>query len=112
MDAVRDDHATTDLAGTYCEQDFVNYLDDQPAQERYGVYAHMKERFCNAATAYLDASFFENQVWVSGPPPGIQTTVPHNTDQIALPAYLCDWLRNPNDPFVQKRLAQRRVLKA
>lgn len=88
--------------GTYCEQDLAQYEQDQPLQERYGAYAHMKERFSSSATAYLDASFFENKVATSGNPENIRTTAPVVTTNIALPAYLATGVRNPNDPFVQK----------
>ena len=90
---------TNDASGAYCQQDLQLYGDDQPFDERYGVYAHAKERFSNAATFYMDASYFENQVFVNTVTPPIQVGSPVNTDQITLPAYLNTGLRNPNDPF-------------
>ena len=102
--ATKTDHVANLIGSvdTFCEQDLALYGDDQPRQERYGVYAHMKERFSNAATAYMDASYFENQVWVDTGVSSIRTTAPVVTSNIALPAYLSNGLRNPNDPFVQK----------
>ena len=48
--------------GTVCEQNISgDYAEIQPYQVRYGVYAHAKERFSNAATFYMDASYFEEQ---------------------------------------------------
>jgi iron complex outermembrane recepter protein len=102
--ATQTDHkANTTLGGidTYCEQDTQLYNPDQPAEERYGVYTHFKERFSNAATAYLDATYFEDKTYVPTNPANIHTPSPHNTDDIALPAYLATGARNPNDPFVQ-----------
>ncbi|HEY1837724.1 MAG TPA: TonB-dependent receptor [Rhizomicrobium sp.] len=90
---------------TYCEQDTALYTDYQPEQERYGVYSHMKMRFSNAATAYMDASYFQNQVWVDGGPPSIRTTAPIVTSNIALPAYLATGVKNPYNPFVNNNLA-------
>jgi iron complex outermembrane receptor protein len=102
--ATQTDHVPNSLGGidTYCEQDTQLYNPDQPAEERYGVYAHFKERFSNAATAYIDATYFEDKTDVPTSPRNIYTSLPHNTHTIALPAYLATGARNPNDPFVQK----------
>src|ERR1041385_5502457 len=50
--------------------------------------------------AYVDASYFENQVFAHGQPASIRTTAPHLTTNIALPAYLTNGERNPNNPLV------------
>jgi iron complex outermembrane receptor protein len=88
-----------DIDGNYCEQNTTLYGDDQPRQERYGMYGRMSMSL-GTTEAYLDASYFENQVWVNGGPPSIRTTAPHLTSNIALPAYLTNGDRNPNNPFV------------
>ena len=103
--ATQTDHkpnATIGGVDTYCEQDTELYNPSQPQEERYGAYAHFKERFSNAATAYIDATYFEDKTLVPTSPRNIHTPSPHNTDEIALPAYLATGARNPNDPFVQK----------
>jgi iron complex outermembrane recepter protein len=89
----------TDANGSYCQQNTALFGDDQPAETRYGVYAHMKERFSSSATAYLDASYFENKVEVDGAPSQIQVSTPHNTEAIHLPAYLANGTLNPNNPY-------------
>jgi iron complex outermembrane receptor protein len=84
---------------SFCEQNLTGqYADLQLPETRYGVYAHAKERFSNAATFYMDASYFENKVSTPLGPTGVQTTVPHDTSNIAIPAYVAG-VRNPNDPF-------------
>ena len=90
---------TTDEQGnTYCEQNIAIYNDDQPKQERYGVYGRISARL-NDAEAYIDGSYFENKLWATFAPQSIRQTLPHITSNIALPAYLLDGKRNPNDPF-------------
>lgn len=89
------------VQGNFCEQNFLkDYGTLQPSQERYGVYSHMTIEFSPQATAYIDGSYFENKVSTPQGPVGIQTTVPMNTSNIALPAYLTNGMANPNDPFV------------
>ncbi len=90
---------TTDDSGTYCEQNIAPYGDDQPKDERYGGYARISVQPNGDTEAWLDASYFENKVWVHGTPSNIRTTTPHITSNIALPAYLTSGARNPNDPF-------------
>jgi len=91
---------TTDGNGnTYCEQNTTLYGDDQPKDERYGVYGRITADM-HGVDAYIDGSYFENQVTVDGAPPSIRTTAPHLTTNIALPAYLTNGDRNPNNPFV------------
>ena len=87
------------LPGTYCEQDTALYGDDQPRQDRYGVYAHGAVKLPHDAEAYVDASYFENRVRVDGGPASIRNTFPNITTSIALPAYLTNGNANPNNVF-------------
>jgi iron complex outermembrane receptor protein len=92
------------VLGAFCEQNTTLYGDDQPQQERYGIYGRMTMKL-GTTEAYLDASYFENQVSVDGAPPSITSTFPHLTTNIALPAYLTNGNRNPNNPFVNSNPA-------
>ncbi len=89
----------TDARGTFCQQDNALYGDDQPRQERFGVYAHGAFQINADTQAYIDASFFQNHVEVDAAPTAIRTTSPTNTTVISLPAYLANGTVNPNDPF-------------
>ncbi len=85
--------------GEYCQQNLALYGDDQPRQIRYGGYTKFTLDVNAHAQAYLDASYFQNNVSIHGGPPNIRTTTPNNTTLIALPATLSDGSLNPNDPF-------------
>ncbi len=86
-------------SGAYCSQNAALYGDDQPKETRYGFYGHGVFQINAHTQAYIDASFFGNDVTVDGAPPAARTTTPHNTTAIALPAYLLNGTLNPNDPF-------------
>jgi len=86
-------------AGTYCTQNFASYGDDQPWQERVGLYGRFTVKINDYTEAYLSASYYQNEVRVDGGPPQIQTGTPHNTNNIALPPTLANGQLNPNDPF-------------
>jgi iron complex outermembrane receptor protein len=87
------------LPGTYCEQDTALYGVDQPMQTRYGAYGKVSFRLPNDGIAYVDASYFENRVIVPGGPASVRNTFPNITTNLALPAYLINGQRNPNDIF-------------
>jgi len=87
------------LPGTYCEQNTSLYGVDQPKEYRWGAYAHLAARLPHDAEAYVDASYFENQVSVPGAPASIRSTFPKVTTNLALPAYLISGDRNPNNVF-------------
>ncbi len=90
----------TDSSGNvFCEQNLTLYGDDQPYESRFGVYTRFTIEPNAKTTAWLDASYFQNDVTASGQPTQIQNGTPHNTDNIALPATLPDGSLNPNDPF-------------
>jgi len=91
---------STDSSGNvYCEQNLTLYADDQPYESRFGVYSRFTVYPNAHTTAYLDASYFQNDVAASGAPSQIQNGTPNNTNNIALPATLPDGRLNPNDPF-------------
>src|SRR5579871_1854866 len=83
----------------YCEQNQTQYFDDQPYESRFGVYARGTFYPNARTTAYLDASYFQNNVTADGAPPQIQSSTPNNTNNISLPAVLPTGQLNPNDPF-------------
>ena len=88
-----------DGGNIYCEQNQALYFDDQPYESRFGVYARASFYPNARTTAYLDASFFQNDVAAHGAPAQIQNGTPNNTNNITLPAYLLNGKLNPNDPF-------------
>src|SRR6202034_4260898 len=75
------------------------YGEDQPYESRFGVYTRFTVEPNAKTTAWLDASYFQNDVVASGAPTQIQNGTPNNTNNIALPATLPDGSLNPNDPF-------------
>lgn len=95
-----EDQKTGDV---YCTQDLEKYYDDQPMQTRYGVYGRFTVQINPNTQAYLNVSYFQNDVKVDLPPPQIQVSTPVNTDAITLPAILTSGPNagqlNPNDPF-------------
>jgi iron complex outermembrane receptor protein len=90
---------STNAGGAYCAQSFSPYGDDQPKEERYGIYGHVAFQANADTEAYLDWSYFQNNVGVDAPPPSIRAGSPHNTTSIVLPALLPTGAVNPNDPF-------------
>jgi iron complex outermembrane receptor protein len=91
--------AVADSSGSYCTENRAVQQDDQPAEERSGVYAKLTFDLNSDLQAYIDASFFQNEVIVDRPLAQIQTGTPHNTNNIALPPALVDGRLNPNNPF-------------
>jgi iron complex outermembrane receptor protein len=90
---------TNPFGGVYCKQNTTLYTDDQPAQERKGVYSKFTVQVNSHMHAFLDASYFQNTVNVDGTPPSIRTGSPINTNAIVLPALLPSGAVNPNDPY-------------
>ena len=86
-------------AGSYCTQNFARYIDDQPAQERIGLYGRFTVKLNDYTEAYLNAGYYQNRVTADGGFSQIQTSTPNNTNAIALPPTLPDGSLNPNDPF-------------
>ncbi|HEY4128544.1 MAG TPA: TonB-dependent receptor [Gammaproteobacteria bacterium] len=86
--------------GRYCEQNFVSmYSEIVPEVDRVGLSGRITLKLSDATTATTDLSFFQDRVVATAAPSQIQTTVPNNTDAIALPPTLLDGRQNPNDPF-------------
>jgi iron complex outermembrane receptor protein len=88
-----------DSGNVYCEQNQALYGVDQPYQSRFGVYTRFNVYPNAHTTAYLDGSYFQNDVYVPGGPPQIENSTPNNTNTIVLPAHLTSGALNPNDPF-------------
>jgi iron complex outermembrane receptor protein len=86
-------------AGSYCTQNFAQYTDHQPSQERIGLYGRFTVRIGEYSEAYLTANYYENRVKSSAGPAQIQNGTPNNTNAIALPPTLPDGSLNPNNPF-------------
>ena len=90
---------TTDATGTYCEQNFVPYGDDQPAQQRWGAYGRFTKQLGADNQAFVNVYYYENQINTYSYPQQIQTSVPINTNSITLPVTLANGMLNPNNPF-------------
>jgi iron complex outermembrane receptor protein len=89
----------TDGTGTYCQQNFTRYGDDQPEQTRYGFTGRLTKQLGGDWTGYVSASYYENRVYVDNAPSQIQTSTPNNTNGLALPVTLSNGQLNPNNPF-------------
>ncbi|SFF33429.1 iron complex outermembrane recepter protein [Dyella marensis] len=84
----------TDDTGSYCEQNFQSlYGQVQPAMEQGGIYGRFTMKINDTTRAYISASYFEAKTWVPGLPRQVQSSTPHNTNNIALPP------GNPSNPF-------------
>jgi iron complex outermembrane recepter protein len=90
---------TTDAGGSYCAQNFVPYGDDQPAQERWGIYGRFTKQLGPNNQAFVNVYYYENKLNTYGAPQQIQTSVPINTNAITLPVMLANGQLNPNNPF-------------
>jgi iron complex outermembrane receptor protein len=85
--------------GSYCRQNFALYGDVQAEQERANVYGRFTIKLNEDTTAYLSASYYQNETTVRAPPTQINVSSPNNTNAIALPPTLPDGSLNPNNPF-------------
>ena len=86
--------------GSYCAQNQTGQnVQIAPEQERLGLYSRFTVKLSDDATAYLSASYFQNEVQTTAVPPQIQTSTPKNTNAITLPPTLSDGSLNPNNPF-------------
>jgi iron complex outermembrane recepter protein len=94
--------AASAIAGAtdnYCVQNRAGYSDDQPAQQRIGVSGHFTVKVNDDTRAYINASYYQNNVIVDNVPAQLQNSVALNTENIALPPTLPNGTLNPNDPF-------------
>ena len=90
----------TDSSGNvYCAQNFLKYGDFQPLETRYGGLAHFTAQLSPHTQAWLMASYYVNRTLVDQGPAQINSSTPHNTNAIVLPALLSSGQLNPNDPF-------------
>jgi iron complex outermembrane receptor protein len=83
----------------YCLQNRSGFFDDQPAQQRIGVSGRFTVKVNEDTRAYINASFYQNNVIVDTAPAQLQNSVALNTENIALPPTLANGSLNPNDPF-------------
>lgn len=91
---------TATSTGNYCQQNMVDqYGQVQAAQEQGGLYGRFTVKLNDTTKAYLSASYMESKTWTLGQPAQIQSSVPNNTFDIALPPTLAGGALNPNDPF-------------
>ena len=94
---------TTDSTGSYCSQNFANYGDDQPQEQRWGVYGRFTKQLGHDNQAFVNVYYYENFLAVNGAPAQVQSSAPLNTNGIALPPTITVngvTEVNPNDPFV------------
>ena len=85
---------------SYCEQNFVAMNSEiQPEIDRAGISGRITLQLSPTVTARTDLSYFQDRVVATANPSQIQTPVPNNTDNIALPPTLLNGQTNPNDPF-------------
>ena len=94
---------TTDSTGTYCQQNFANYGDDQPQEDRWGVYGRFTKQLGRDNQAFVNVYYYENFLAVNSTPQQLQSSAPLNTNGIALPPTITVngvTELNPNDPFV------------
>lgn len=111
--------ATDANGNVFCNQSQVGYSDTQPPTQRFGISGRFTVQVSDTTQAYLSGSYYNNQsVFPSFPPYAvsqIQTGVPNNTNNIALPVTIpvagtgtnCVTVTvptaacklNPNDPF-------------
>jgi iron complex outermembrane receptor protein len=83
----------------YCVQNRAGFSDDQPAQQRIGVSGHFTVKVNEDTRAYINASYYQNNVIVDTGPAQLQNSVALNTENIALPPTLPNGSLNPNNPF-------------
>ncbi len=87
------------LTDNYCLQNRAGYGDFQPAQQRVSASARFTVKLTDNVDFYTNISYSQNNVIVDNAPSGIQSSVPLNTNNIALPPTLPSGALNPNDPF-------------
>jgi iron complex outermembrane receptor protein len=95
--------AHTNANGSFCTEDQAQYLDDQPAQERVGIYTKFTLRLADETRAYLEATYTQNETVAGVLPPQINSATPHNTNALVLPITIPGAsgapVLNPNNPF-------------
>ena len=87
------------LTDNYCLQNRSTFFDDQPAQQRIGVSGRFTVKINDNTRAYMNASYYQNNVIIDTAPAQLQNSVALNTENIALPPTLANGSLNPNNPF-------------
>ena len=85
--------------GSYCLQNFIDYLAIQPDTERANLYGRFSVKLNETTQAYLSVSYYQNEINVPAAPTQINAGTPNNTNALALPPTLPDGSLNPNNPF-------------
>jgi len=95
------------VQGTYCswQNGVFGQEDDQPAETRVGLYSRVGAQINEHTHAYINATYYQNQVRIDLAAAQIQTSVPNNTNFLALPPTLPTGALNPNDPFANAACA-------
>jgi iron complex outermembrane receptor protein len=83
----------------YCLQNRSTFFDDQPAQQRIGISGRFTVKVNDDTQAYMNASYYQNNVIIDTAPAQLQNSVALNTENIALPPTLANGSLNPNNPF-------------
>ena len=94
--------AASAIAGAtdnYCLQNRSGAFDDQPAQQRIGVSGRFTVKVNDTTQAYINASYYQNNVIVDTASAQLQNSIALNTENIALPPTLANGSLNPNNPF-------------
>ena len=101
---------TTGSAGQSCtENQVANYGEIQPKTERYGIVAHGAVRLSDDIEAYMNLSWYRNNLVAGGFSQSLRTNNPIQTTTFVLPNYVCaagvncdtaaDRRLNPYNPF-------------
>jgi iron complex outermembrane recepter protein len=96
--------------GASCEENQVaNYGEIQPKTERYGIVTHGAVRLSEDIEAYMNLSWYRNNLTAGGLPQALRTTSPIQTTTFVLPNWVCaagvncdtaaDRTLNPYNPF-------------
>jgi len=96
--------------GQSCEENQVaNYGEIQPKTERYGLVGHGAIRLSDNVEAYIDLSWYRNNLTAGGLPQSLRVTSPIQTTTFVLPNWVCaagvncdtaaDRTLNPYNPF-------------
>jgi len=98
---------TNTSTGNYCQENYVGqYGQVQPATETGGLYGRMTVKINDTTKAYMSVGYMEAKTWTVGLPAQIQTSVPNNTNGIALPPTLTTGPNagqlNPNNPYASQ----------
>jgi iron complex outermembrane receptor protein len=91
--------AIAGVTDNYCLQNRIGATDDQPAQQRIGVSGRFTVKVNENTQAYINASYYQNNVIVDTPSAQLQNSIALNTENIALPPTLANGSLNPNNPF-------------